>query len=203
MLSDGRVSTAVTGRRQANHTLWIMVLLWHTEWTQNKESGEHRGCCNTSHPLYRRTFLSVSAVWVCSIIMYNDGILQSSISEWVCQHDACASLYIYLHLMVTFTSTCHVLSNIHTPFPMLPHFWPKKIAAMTYSMTLTYHEWCTTASSPHTHSTSSWFAHSVLEHSGFVHPSGLHSSGCIGISILYVYFKQKIMFLLIYPSFGA
>jgi hypothetical protein len=37
----------------------------------------------------------------------------------------CVSLYIYPHLMVTFTSTCHMLSKLYTPFPTLPHFWPK------------------------------------------------------------------------------
>jgi hypothetical protein len=31
-------------------------------------------------------------------------------------------LYIYHQLMVTLTSTCHVLSNIYTPFSALPHF---------------------------------------------------------------------------------
>lgn len=29
------------------------------------------------------------------------------------------------------TSTCHVLSNMHTPFPVLPHFWPKISGTIT------------------------------------------------------------------------
>jgi hypothetical protein len=37
-----------------------------------------------------------------------------------------ALLYIYPHLMVTFTNTCHILSNIYTPFPTFSYFWPKK-----------------------------------------------------------------------------
>jgi hypothetical protein len=30
-------------------------------------------------------------------------------------------------LMATFTSTCHVLSGVYTPFPALPHAWPKNL----------------------------------------------------------------------------
>jgi hypothetical protein len=33
----------------------------------------------------------------------------------------CALQYIYLHVMVTFTSTC-CSCNGHNPFPMSPHF---------------------------------------------------------------------------------
>jgi hypothetical protein len=44
-------------------------------------------------------------------------------------------LYIYPHLIATFTSICHVLSNVYTAFLVLPHF-SKKIVAMTYGVTL-------------------------------------------------------------------
>jgi hypothetical protein len=42
-------------------------------------------------------------------------------------------LHIIPHLLVTFTSTCHILPNMCTPLPMLPPFG-RKIVAMTYSI---------------------------------------------------------------------
>jgi len=42
----------------------------------------------------------------------------------------CANFIVWpriLHLIVTFTSICHVPSNIHILFPVLPHFWSKNI----------------------------------------------------------------------------
>lgn len=35
----------------------------------------------------------------------------------------------YSHLMVRCTKICHVLSNVCILFPLLPHFWPKRIVA--------------------------------------------------------------------------
>jgi hypothetical protein len=37
--------------------------------------------------------------------------------------------------MITFTSTCHVLSNAYTLLPMFLYFWSQKIFAMTYGET--------------------------------------------------------------------
>jgi hypothetical protein len=38
-------------------------------------------------------------------------------------------MYTYSHLMVRCTRICHVLSNVRILFPVLPHFWPKRIVA--------------------------------------------------------------------------
>lgn len=46
---------------------------------------------------------------------------------------------VHMHnLMITFTKTHHVLPNVHTPFPALPHFWQKKIVSITYGVTWYY-----------------------------------------------------------------
>jgi hypothetical protein len=46
----------------------------------------------------------------------------------ICGLDAFYQWLLYIHpdLMVTFTSTCHVLSNVYTSFPILWNVWPKK-----------------------------------------------------------------------------
>jgi hypothetical protein len=52
--------------------------------------------------------------------------------------EKCVHHSIYPHQMVTFIITCHVLSNVNTPFPTLPHFWQKKKkrVAVTYGVTI-------------------------------------------------------------------
>lgn len=47
-----------------------------------------------------------------------------------------ALLYTYLHFMVTFTSMCHTISNICTPFPTLSDCGEKK--KMAYAVTLIF-----------------------------------------------------------------
>ena len=48
--------------------------------------------------------------------------------------NACGLRDIYLRLMVIFTSTYHMLWNVYTLFPALPHFLDKKITDMTYGV---------------------------------------------------------------------
>ena len=44
-----------------------------------------------------------------------------------CLHNKCVWIPIHIpHLMVIFTSTCHMLSNAHTPFLLFTHLWPSK-----------------------------------------------------------------------------
>jgi hypothetical protein len=47
---------------------------------------------------------------------------------------ACALLYICPHLMVTYTSTCHILSKIYSTY-CTAIFLAKRIVAMTYAVT--------------------------------------------------------------------
>ena len=57
----------------------------------------------------------------------NDVPLQSSTSECDCQcknagiWNACVFQYIHHNLMITFTSTRHIFSNIYTPFLAIPY----------------------------------------------------------------------------------
>ena len=50
-------------------------------------------------------------------------------------------LYIHPDVMVTFTSTCHVLSNLYTSFPILWDVWPKNVS-MTYGVICTHRSMC-------------------------------------------------------------
>ena len=49
-----------------------------------------------------------------------------SLTQWCWHKKCCTLLYIYPNLMVTFISTCLVLSNLHVPFPVLPHIGNKR-----------------------------------------------------------------------------
>jgi hypothetical protein len=75
------------------------------------------GKCYNSLPNSTNSLFHVHSVRRNKTMIQNACSLLVS-SQWV--------LYIYPHLMVTFTSTCHMLSNDYAPFLMLPHFWPRR-----------------------------------------------------------------------------
>jgi hypothetical protein len=140
------ICTGVTGRRQSKpYAFWIMVLLFYCgpQSELGTRSRENREGVITPPPQAPENVLS-SVCWVgCGNIMWGDGILRTSISERCRQHDVCvrnecAPLHIYRHLMVTLSSTSHVLWNVHTPFPALPHFFTELCFAVVVPIHLKF-----------------------------------------------------------------
>lgn len=122
------ICTGATGKKQANHTCFESCFY---------------GCIQSEHgtkswgvvtlPTPNTEELPYSVCWLgCSIIIQDDGIFWISNSNWSCRHqvvctwNVCAPLYISPHLMVTFTSTGHILSNIYILHFLCCHIFGKK-----------------------------------------------------------------------------
>jgi hypothetical protein len=131
--SNGGVYTGVTGRRQANHMhfeSWFYCFI-----VARRVNMEQRvrkvGRVLQHHPQHHRMFLTSSAEWAvavsCSMIaFYRHSFLNEVTNTVMFVHEMlCITSYNPL-LMVTFTITSDMLSNMYTPFLMLPYFWQKK-----------------------------------------------------------------------------
>jgi hypothetical protein len=124
-LSGGIYVQEATVRRQANHAhfqSWCYCFI--VAYRVNMEQ-------TVQHELLLQTVNNLLSVWDCCQLWGSrrtpseherSSNLRTSISERVRQpndisaRNACAPLYIHLYLLVTFTSACHMLSNVDSIF---------------------------------------------------------------------------------------
>lgn len=118
---DGKRSTLLLNRS-------VIVLLWHSEWTQNKEYNKNY--------LYKLFNNLKSSPWVCLrfllTIIRKAAITRLWRAKYVrtrwsqSAHEMLCTHVHTPHLVVNFWITCHMHSNMYTPFPALRYFLAKK-----------------------------------------------------------------------------
>jgi hypothetical protein len=83
-------------------------------------------CCRAQSP----STSCKSAQYPAAFQLWRRAIFRPPQLQW-CWHAKCVCIAVHIHyLMVTYTSTCHMLSNICSPFQYFGH----KIIVMTYRL---------------------------------------------------------------------
>jgi hypothetical protein len=123
-------------RRQANHarfeSWFYCFILGYTVNTEQRVNTTER-VFNICNPNRLGTFMRVSAEWAVALSCRMMSSHALAFPKVACARNACAPLYTHRQLTVEFTSTWHILSNVHT---LATFFGQKIIVTRTYRVTL-------------------------------------------------------------------
>jgi len=123
------------------HTLqWTFIWVWR--WLYLPPSTLSAVNCKLPWGLIWKMLRVCTVVCVILFVPYSLCLPQQineNIIPKICGLNASYQWLLYIHpdLMVTSTSTCHILSNVYTSFTILCNVWPK-IVPMTYGVIYTH-----------------------------------------------------------------